>query len=645
MERFAVESRDLHKSYGSLEAVAGIDLTVRRGEIFGLVGPDGSGKTTTIQMLCTLSRPSAGQARVLNMDTVKMAERIKPRIGYMSERFTLYPTLTVEENIDFFARLRQVNRAVLEQRKKELLGFSRLDGFRHRLSEQLSGGMQKKLALCCSLIHKPEIIFLDEPTNGVDPISRRDFWLIILRFVSEGVTFVVSTSYLDEAERFNRVALMHLGKIVACGTPRGLESTLRGDLLQVTTEYPHKALLALRDMTGVSSAQVFGDNVHLLVESTQGIISDIEEVLTARNLKAVQIRPITPTLEDVFVSLLDQSGRQAAGSDRVVETSPAIANGLHGIQPPIVVSELTRKFGPFVAVNKISFEVAQGEIFGFLGPNGSGKTTTIRMLCGLLLPTSGQAFVLGQDIRSASNLVRAQMGYMSQKFSLFPDLTVWENINFYAGLYGLRAAVLEKRKEWVLDMAGLRGKEKSLPRELSAGWKQRLSLGCSVIHRPRVVFLDEPTSGVDPVSRRFFWEFIHELAGHGTTILVTTHYMDEAEHCQRLGLMHQGELIAVGSPSQLKNEQARGKILEITCSDLPRAIELLSIRTDFRQLSLFGASIHLVVDRPNEDYRDIRDILEGNGISVQGLGQVPFTMEDAFVSIMEKRNTSLPNPV
>ena len=242
MDFTAIEVRNLQKQYKDVIAVSGIDLTVKRGEIFGLVGADGAGKTTIIKMLSMLVLPSAGEARILGLDTVKQASKIKPSIGYMSERFSLYSTLTVEENLDFFARLRHVPKEEANQRKQELLDFSRLISFRDRLAEQLSGGMQKKLALCCSLIHKPEIIFMDEPTNGVDPISRRDFWMIISSFVSQGITFFVSTSYMDEAERFNRVALIHEGKIIACDSPEKLKSLLPGDLVQIRTESPGNTL-------------------------------------------------------------------------------------------------------------------------------------------------------------------------------------------------------------------------------------------------------------------------------------------------------------------------------------------------------------------------------------------------------------------
>jgi len=636
MEAATIEVKNLQKRYKDTIAVAGIDLTVKKGDIFGLVGADGAGKTTSIKMLCMLERPSAGTVAVMGLDTLKQAAYIKPRIGYMSERFSLYSTLTVEENLDFFARLRLVPRVQARERKKELLEFSRLEPFRNRLAEQLSGGMQKKLALCCCLIHKPEIVFMDEPTNGVDPVSRRDFWLIVSRFVAQGITVFVSTPYLDEAERFNRVALMHEGKIIACNSPEKLKSQLPGELIQIKTDLPEKALALLRKTAWITSAQIFGDAIHLLVDNAGKRLSEIPVLLKEEGLTLEDARPIAPGLEDVFINLLDGSKAPVAPLVLSTESAKAAQNKSADPQGKVIqVSSLTRKFGHFTAVDQVSFAAKRGEIFGFLGPNGSGKTTTIRMLCGLLKPTSGEADVLGQDMMTVSNTFRTKIGYMSQKFSLFPDLTVAENINFYGGLYSLSGPLLNERRNWVLQMAGLQGKEKLLSRDLSGGWKQRLALGCAIIHRPQVILLDEPTAGVDPLSRRFFWDLIQELAIQGTTILVSTHYMDEAEHCHRLGLMHRGKLIATGSPSQLKTEQIKGKLIEIKCSDLTKAVELLSTQPVYHQVGFFGSTIHLIVDEEQPDFQDIRTLLENQGVLIQNITPIPFTIEDVFVSLIE----------
>jgi ABC-2 type transport system ATP-binding protein len=635
-----IEAKGLEKRYGEVLAVRGLDLSVQRGEIFGLVGPDGAGKTTTIQMLCTLLLPSGGEARILGMDTVKQAREIKERIGYMSERFTLYPTLTVSENLDFFARLRGVPREVSEPRKKELLRFCRLEQFQGRHAEHLSGGMQKKLALACSLIHQPEVLFLDEPTTGVDPVSRRDFWRIISRFLSQGITVLVSTPYLDEAERFNRVALVHKGQIIACDTPQNLKAQAVGELLEIRAKPPRKAMAVLRQASPLNVPQLFGDIIHILVDEVEKRSLEMKDLLEQKDVKVEEMRRIVPGLEDVFVTRLAgiDKGSALLSSARLADT--LISEG-DGSDITIKVADLTKKFGDFTAVDRVNFEIRRGEIFGLLGPNGSGKTTTIRMITGLLMPTSGSAFVLGRDMTKEADKARASMGYMSQRFSLFPSLTVEENIKFYAGLYGMPSSLLEKRQKWVLDMAGLRGKEKAMTQELSGGWRQRLALGCTIIHNPEVIFLDEPTSGVDPLSRRFFWELIHELADKGTTIFITTHYMDEAEHCHRLGLIYQGKLIALGSPLQLKADLVKGELLEIVTSDFARALELLSADPRYHQVSLFGSAIHVVVDKATTASPEIERLLEASNVAVHSISRIPFTMEDVFISLVEEQEVAL----
>ncbi|MFH1383060.1 MAG: ATP-binding cassette domain-containing protein [Chloroflexota bacterium] len=628
----AIEARGLQKKYENVLAVSDLNLKVERGEIFGLVGADGAGKTSTIRMLCTLSLPSAGEARILGMDTVRTAENIKEKIGYMSERFNLYPTLTVEENLDFFARLRNVPRNVSEPRQKELLSFCRLEPFRKRHAEHLSGGMQKKLALACSLIHEPEVIFLDEPTTGVDPVSRRDFWRIIPGFLARGITILVSTPYLDEAERFNRVAFMHRGRIIACDTPQNLKNEMAGELLEIRARPVRPAVTALKQAPFSAAPQVFGDTIHITVDDARKRRPEVKHLLEQEKITIGSINPIPPSLEDALVTRL--VGLEGETSGRGARDTLAREYGRS--ETAVRVADLTRRFGDFTAVDKVNFEVARGEIFGLLGPNGSGKTTTIRMITGLLAPTSGSAQVLGQDMSVGGSTARSKVGYMSQKFSLFADLTVEENINFYGGVYGLSSAQLEEGKKWVLDMAGLRGKEKLMPAELSGGWKQRLALGCTIIHSPKVIFLDEPTAGVDPLSRRSFWELIQELAAQGTTIFITTHYMDEAEHCHRLGLMYQGKLIALGSPQQLKTEQVKGELAEVVSSDYARALELLSADAGYHHVSLFGSAVHVGVDDLTTAAPRIKELLEKSNVSVSGINRIPFTMEDVFIALVEK---------
>jgi len=370
--------------------------------------------------------------------------------------------------------------------------MSGLSPFTMRRAGNLSGGMKQKLGLCCALIHTPKVLFLDEPTNGVDPVSRRDFWLILEKLLDEGVTIMVTTAYLDEAERCHRVGLMHHGRLLACDTPQKLKK--------------------LAD-PAISS----------------------------------------PTLEDVFITVLGE------GADTAVKRRPS--PDLQTAPAAVTIKDLTRRFGDFVAVNRISLEIPKGEIFGFLGPNGAGKSTTIRMLCGILEPTEGQGSVAGFDLKRAPERIKENIGYMSQKFSLYEDLTVDENIAFYGGIYRLPARELAERADWVIEMAGLTERRRSKAGELSAGWRQRLALGCALLHRPPIIFLDEPTSGVDPLNRRRFWQMIHNLAAEGVTVFVTTHYMDEAEYCDRLAMIYKGELVAVGTPLELKQARVKDGVM------------------------------------------------------------------------------------
>ena len=631
----AIEASGLQKKYENVLAVSGLDLRIERGEMFGLVGADGAGKSTTIRMLCTLVLPSAGEARILGMDTVKQAGNIKEKIGYVAERFNLYLTLTVEENLSFFAGLRNLPRGVSEKRMKELLQFCRLEPFRKRQAQHLSGGMQKKLALACSLIHEPEVVFLDEPTTGVDPVSRRDFWRIIADFLTRGITVLVSTPYLDEAERFHRIAFMHKGQIIACDTPQNLKAQLAGELLEIRTRQINEAVTVLARASFVQTAQVFGDTVHVMVDRAEERRAEINRLLKEHSISVIDLRRISAGLEDVFVTQLtgleDKQKSRTAAENSVATVLKEDSQ----YETAIEVTDLSKKFGDFTAVDRVSFNIARGEIFGLLGPNGSGKTTTIRMITGLLKSTEGKAFVLGGDMSLMADIVQSRIGYMSQKFSLFNDLTVEENITFYGNLYSLPAESLRERKSWVLKMAGLSGKEKTLASELAGGWKQRLALGCAIIHSPEVVFLDEPTAGVDPLSRRAFWELIQELSTRGTTIFITTHYMDEAEHCHRLGLMYQGKLIALGSPHQLKTEQVKGELVEVITSDYARSLAALSTDARYHQISLFGSAIHVIVDEASTATPEIKRLLESRGVAVNSINRVLFSMEDVFISLME----------
>ena len=453
----AIEIRALTRRFKDVTAVDGLTLDVPQGTLFGLVGPDGAGKTTTLRMLAGVLRPTAGDALLDGVSIAHAPERVKDHIAYMSQRFGLYTDLTVQENIDFYADLYEVPAAERPARLERLYHFSGLGPFTGRLAGQLSGGMKQKLSLCCALIHHPHIMLLDEPTFGVDPISRRELWAIVRDMVSEGMTVVVTTSTPEEADRCDDVAILDHGRV--------------------------------------------------------------------------------------------------APGKRVPLPAPLAHPEAHAVAAPLVsVRDLTRDFGDFRAVDQVSFDVPKGEIFGFIGPNGAGKTTTIKMLTGLLAPTSGTGVVAGHDVRTDAEWIKRRIGYMSQLFSLYNDLEVEENIQFFAGLYQVVGPRYAERRDWVLEMAGLKDQRRRLTAELPLGYKQRLALGCAVIHEPPILFLDEPTSGVDPEARHGFWELIYGLAGRGMTAFVSTHYMNEAEYCHRVALMNRGRIIALDEPDALKRQ-------------------------------------------------------------------------------------------
>jgi ABC-2 type transport system ATP-binding protein len=455
---------------------------------------------------------------------------------------------------------------------------------------------------------------------------------------------------MDEAERFHRVAFMHQGRIIACDTPAALRSSLNGEMLDLLAQPQLEAVSHLRLHPRASHVQVFGERLHLLLKNPKQDLSVLKSDLSKQDIHISDVRHTTPRLEDVFVSMLeketlDPSTALRAG-DRRLTMGDQTSSTHHRQSSDIAVNivDLTKKFGNFTAVNNVSFRVKEGEIFGFLGPNGSGKTTTIRMLCGLLPPTSGAGMVAGRDILTQQTAIKPKIGYMSQKFSLYNDLTVEENLDFYAGVYGLANSRLESRKLWALEMAGLTGRERAMTRDLSGGWKQRLALGCAILHEPSVLFLDEPTSGVDPISRRSFWDLIFSLSSRGVTVFVTTHYMDEAEHCNTLGLIYNGRMIAHGTPADLRANTPEpgsgasvraGQMLEVTCPQPLRALRRVKELDGVLGVGLFGDRIHALVEDEKRLTRDIESVLASDGYSPRSITPIPFSLEDLFVTFIE----------
>ncbi|HEX6211481.1 MAG TPA: ATP-binding cassette domain-containing protein [Methylomirabilota bacterium] len=627
-ETAAIRVHELTRRYGEIEAVRGIDLTVQAGEIFGLIGPDGAGKTSTFQILGGVMEATSGAAELFG----RPAREARAFVGYLTQAFSLYPDLSVAENLRYVGDLRRVPVREIEQRGRRYLTMFGMERFTDRLARRLSGGMKQKLALACALVAEPRVLLLDEPTTGVDPVSRREFWDALAQLSSQGITILLATPYLDEAERCHRVALMHEGHIHRTGTPDALRRGLGLQRLEVRAAHLHRAETTLRDHDGIVDVQRFGDRLDVMVSDVGAGEHAVREALAGARLDVDSIRSATPTLENAFVALL----RNLQGDPRIPafpgSRDPGPADGAVAIG----ARALRKRFGAFEAVRGIDLHVRYGEVYGLLGANGAGKTTTIKMLCGLLEPSEGEVQLAGEvgELRSAA--VRQQVGYMSQKFSLYDDLTIDENLDFFAGVYRVPPARRAARKRWVLEFAGLVGREGQLTGSLPGGWKQRVAFGAAIMHEPRVLFLDEPTSGVDPIARRAFWAMINQLADQGTAILVTTHYLEEAEQCNRLGFMVAGELVAEGTPSGVKAAQG-GRVLELRTDAPQRALAVLKAALEPWRVSLFGDRIHVTVEGDAAAaVSSLEPRLAREGIRLLEATEQDYTLEDVFLAIAEK---------
>jgi ABC-2 type transport system ATP-binding protein len=611
MSAIAVEG--LTKRYGPVEAVRGIGFDVHEGEIFGLIGPDGAGKTSTFQILAGVMEATGGKAEVFGVP----ARDARSETGYLTQSFSLYPDLTIEENIRYIGDLRHVPPLEIEERGHRYLSMFDMDRFTDRQAGRLSGGMKQKLALACALVAQPKVLLLDEPTTGVDPVSRREFWDTLAHLAMNGLTILVATPYLDEAERCHRVALIHMGEIRDIGTPSELRAKAGTKRIEVHAQdlaMAEEILLKESEQTSeIFDVQRFGDRLDVIAPDAERGGERIEAALHAANLEGNIFRIDQPTLENTFVAALRSFG------DR--ENAPAYPGRRDHrnlkAQIAIGAKDLTKRFGAFTAVKNVSLQVRYGEIYGLLGANGAGKTTTIRMLCGLLAPTTGSMELAGERGSLRSRDVRRSIGYMSQKFSLYDDLSIDENLNFFAGVYGVPPEEIEEKKRWVLEFAGLEGKQHLITGSLPGGWKQRVAFGAAILHEPSVLFLDEPTSGVDPLARRAFWRMINSLADRGTAILVTTHYLEEAEQCNRLGFMVAGELVVEGAPRGVKQAQG-GHLIEFLVDQPQKAADLLRQKEERWRVSLFGDRLHVIVDEDTETgKRDTIAKLNAAGIHVR----------------------------
>lgn len=453
------------KKYKRVQALTDVSLDINEGELFGIIGPDGAGKTTLFRIMASLLLPDSGKAMVDGCDVVKDYRKLRRHIGYMPGRFSLYQDLTVEENLHFYATI--FNTTIEENYEIVAPIYSQLEPFRTRRAGKLSGGMKQKLALSCALIHAPRVLLLDEPTTGVDPVSRKEFWDMLIQLKAKGITIIVSTPYLDEVRRCQRIAFINKGKVMGVGQPE-----------EILARFSH--IFCPQPLSH--------DDIHSQTENV------------------------------------------------------------------IEVEHLVKAFGDFRAVDDISFSVGKGEIFGFLGANGAGKTTAMRMLCGLSQPTAGKARVAGYDVAREHEQVKLNIGYMSQRFSLYEDLTIAENMKLFGGIYGMKRSEIKARSEEMLAELGMENERNTIVGSLPLGWKQKLAFSISIFHHPKIVFLDEPTGGVDPATRRQFWQLIYRAADRGITVFVTTHYLDEAEYCDRVSIMVDGKICALDTPDNLKRQ-------------------------------------------------------------------------------------------
>lgn len=555
----AVVIDNVAKHFGDVHALRGFSAEIRYGCLTGLVGPDGAGKTTLMRIMTGLLVPNGGSVTLAGLDVVRDNDAIHIVSGYMPQRFGLYEDLSVMENMRLYAQLRGMDADQHADTFESLLDFTRLGPFTRRLAGKLSGGMKQKLGLACALMAKPEVLLLDEPGVGVDPVSRQDLWRMVQELTDDGMAVVWSTAYLDEAERCESVLLLNEGKLEFDGPPQQLTDRLKQRsfrLIGVSDERRDVLSRAL-DLRTVGDGVIQGDAVRVVLREDAGR----EEIDALANEVGAQLEPVQARFEDAFIDLLGGGpGGTSALADRMDEVK---------LDSDIAVSckDLTRRFGDFTATDSVSFQVQKGEIFGLLGPNGAGKSTTFKMLCGLLKPTEGEAHVVGHDLRHATGAAKSQLGYMAQKFSLYGLLTVRQNLEFSAGVYGLEGNVKRERIDEMIETFDLKQYLSTSPDSLPLGFKQRLALACSLMHGPPVLFLDEPTSGVDPITRREFWTHINGLARKGVTVMVTTHFMDEAEYCDRVAMMYRAKLIALDTPDALKRDARSDKHPDPTMED------------------------------------------------------------------------------
>lgn len=545
---------------GGKPAIDSISLQVKGGIVTGLAGPDGAGKTTLIRLAAGLLKPESGSIEVLGLDSIEDCLELRGKIGYMPQQFGLYQDLSIQENLDLYADLQGVAEGLREERYERLLKMTGLAPFRSRLAGKLSGGMKQKLGLACSLIKNPELLLLDEPTVGVDPVSRRELWEIVYQMVDEaGIGVLLATAYLDEVDQCHQIVVMDEGKVIDAGPSEHFHTQVKGRVFALSPQSgvnPRRIQSRLMGKDGVLDATVRSGRVRaVLADRAESIFrnGEVGELISG-------VEEMSPNFEDAFMALPRGHKVHVPGSGEA-----AIRRQENG-DAAISVKNLVKRFGDFTAVHGINFEVGRGEIFGLLGANGAGKTTTFRMLCGLLTVSDGEVSVAGKDLRRASGEARSRLGYMAQLFSLYRQLTVMDNLKFYGRAYGLFGKRLKERIDWALEEFDLEARKDGQAGELPGGYRQRLAMATAMLHEPEILFLDEPTSGADPLARREFWLRINRFAEEGVTVLVTTHFMEEAEYCDRMIIMSRGTELAQGTPGEIrafgKSEETREPTIE-----------------------------------------------------------------------------------
>ncbi|MGQ8816410.1 ATP-binding cassette domain-containing protein [Serratia sp. NA_13] len=546
-----IELEALEKRFPSLAKPAVASLTTRltSGAVTGLVGPDGAGKTTLLRMLAGLLKPSSGTLRVAGLEPIAQDRQLHAILGYMPQKFGLYEDLTVMENLTLYADLRGVTGDLRKQTFERLLTFTDLTRFTTRLAGKLSGGMKQKLGLACTLVGQPQVLLLDEPGVGVDPISRRELWRMVHELANDGMLILWSTSYLDEAEQCREVLLLNEGELLFSGAPKDLTQRMAGRTVLIAPPAgSHRALLQRAIcLPSVTDCALQGKYLRLILKQGE----DHRQVMQQLDLPDAELSEADPRFEDAFIDLL---GGGPNSKSALAEIMPTVEG--ESSQTVIEAQGLTKKFGDFAATDHVDFKVHRGEIFGLLGPNGAGKSTTFKMMCGLLVPTEGKALVLDMDLKTSSGKARQRLGYMAQKFSLYGNLTVAQNLKFFSGVYGLSGKAQRDKISEMSNAFNFGPILSQTPDSLPLGFKQRLALACALMHEPDILFLDEPTSGVDPLTRREFWLHINGMVDKGVTVMVTTHFMDEAEYCDRIGLVYRGKIIKAGTPDELKHQVA-----------------------------------------------------------------------------------------